>query len=77
MSEQTQHEKTTSRKRAAQPETIWFEPREPEPSMFDVAGYRPIRNFANGRLEYEIPSSDVDRFETHHFIQIHRVVRKR
>ena len=56
---------------------VRFESREAEPTMFEVAGYRPTRNFSNNRLEWEIPSEDVARFEAHHFCQMARVVRMR
>jgi hypothetical protein len=55
---------------------VIFESREKEPSMFDVAGIRSTRNFSTGRLEWEVPAEDVERFEQHHFIGIARVVRK-
>lgn len=55
---------------------VWFESREKEPSMFEVAGIRPIRNFQSGRLEWEVSHNDVDRFNKNHFVTIGRVVRK-
>lgn len=56
---------------------VWYESREPEPSMFTVAGYNPIRNFAYGTLEWKVKADDVGRFEQNHFFQISRVVKKR
>jgi hypothetical protein len=68
--------KKTPSKKAAAPSAVIFESREKEPSQFAVAGVRPIRNFANGRLEYKVPSSDVDRFEQNHFVMNGRIVRQ-
>lgn len=68
--------KKTKRAKPA-PAMVKFESREAEPTMFEVAGYRPTRNFSNNRLEWEIPSEDVARFEAHHFCQMARVVRMR
>ena len=59
------------------PQTIWYESREKEPSMFSVANIGCIRNFNNGRLEWEVDADDVERFEQHHFVMNARVVRKR
>lgn len=56
--------------------TVWFQSREKEPTMFPVAGIYPIRNFSNGRLEYEVPADDVARFEQNHFVMNARIVRK-
>ena len=56
--------------------SVWFESREKEPSMFEVAGIGPIRNFSNGRLEWEVPASDVDRFMAKHFVNNGRVIKK-
>jgi hypothetical protein len=58
------------------PTMIMFESREKEPTQFHVAGISPIRNFATGRLEYEVSSSDVDRFEKNHFVTNGRIVRQ-
>ena len=55
---------------------VWYESREKEPSMFPVAGINPIRNFTSGRLEYKVETSDVERFEQHHFCMNARIVRK-
>ena len=59
------------------PQTVWYESREKEPSMFPVADINCIRNFNNGRLEWEVDADDVERFEQHHFVMNARVVRKR
>ena len=56
--------------------TTWFESREKEPSMFEVAGIGPIRNFSTGRLEWEVPAADVDRFMSNHFVNNGRVIKK-
>ena len=56
--------------------SVWFESREKEPSMFEVAGIGPIRNFSTGRLEWEVPASDVDRFMANHFVNNGRVKKK-
>ena len=61
---------------AAPKGTVWFESRAKEPSMFEVAGIGPIRNFSSGRLEWEVPASDLDRFTSNHFVTNGRVVRK-
>lgn len=58
------------------PELVWFESRNQEPTMFEVAGIAPIRNFSNGRLEYKVKSDDVDRFAQNHFVMNGRIVRK-
>lgn len=55
---------------------VMFESREKEPSMFYVAGIRPIRNFSTGRLEYKVPSEEVDRFVQNHFVTNARIIRK-
>ena len=54
----------------------YYESREKEPYSFICADYKPIRNFTSGRLEWEIPAEDIDRFERHHFVEIGRVVPK-
>ena len=54
----------------------YYESREKEPYSFNCADYKPIRNFTSGRLEWEIPTEDIDRFERHHFVEIGRVVPK-
>ncbi len=56
--------------------SVWFESREKEPSMFEVAGIGPIRNFSSGRLEWEVPAADLDRFKSNHFVNNGRVIRK-
>ena len=56
--------------------SVWFESREKEPSMFEVAGIGPIRNFSTGRLEWEVPAADVDRFMANHFVNNGRVKKK-
>ena len=68
--------KAPAKKEPAAPTTIWYESREKEPVMFPVAGIQSIRNFNNGRLEYEVDSRDVERFETNHFFVNARIVRK-
>jgi len=59
-----------------EPKTVWFESREKEPSMFDCMDIRPIRNYSNGHLEWEVPSELVERFARHHFVDLGRIVRK-
>jgi len=66
--------KKTATKKA--PSTILFESREKEPTQFHVAGISPIRNFATGRLEYEVASSDIERFEKNHFVTNGRIIRQ-
>lgn len=56
---------------------VWYESREAEPTQFAVAGYHPIRNFSNGRLEFRVKADDVERFEKNHFVVNSRIVRKR
>ena len=63
-------------KKAAAPTLVWFESRQPEPSMFDVAGIRSIRRYADNHLEWKVMSDDVARFEQDHFIMNGRVRRK-
>lgn len=60
-----------------QPKVVWYESRHPEPSMFDVDGIRPIRNFSNGHLEWEVPAERDALFSQHFFVQTSRVVKKR
>jgi hypothetical protein len=55
---------------------VVFESREPEPIGFDVARISPIRNFGNGRLEWEVPQEDVERFSSHYHVVTGRVVLK-
>jgi hypothetical protein len=66
--------KKTATKKA--PSTILFESREKEPTQFNVAGVSPIRNFSTGRLEYEVASSDIERFEKNHFVTNGRIIRQ-
>lgn len=61
---------------AAPSADVVYESREKEPSMFEACEYWPIRNHANGRLEWTVPANDVERFETHFFFQTGRIVRK-
>jgi hypothetical protein len=61
---------------APEPDFVWFESRNSEPSMFEVAGISPIRNFSNGRLEYRVKPDDADRFSQNHFVMNGRIVRK-
>ena len=61
---------------AFKPELVWFESREKEPSMFEVAGYGALRNFSNGRLEWKVKADDVERFMANHFVRTGRVVKK-
>ena len=63
-------------KKAAAPTIVWFESRQPEPSMFDVAGLRSIRRYSDNHLEWKVMSDDVARFEKDHFIMNGRVRRK-
>ena len=60
----------------AEPTVVWFESRQPEPSMFDVAGLRSIRRYSDNHLEWKVMSDDVARFEKDHFIMNGRVRRK-
>jgi hypothetical protein len=62
---------------ASPPSVIWYESRQPEPSMFEVDGVRPIRNFSNGHLEWEVPAERDALFSQHFFVQTARVVKKR
>jgi hypothetical protein len=55
---------------------VVFESREPEPIGFDVARISPIRNFGNGRLEWEVPAEDLERFSAHYHVVTGRLVRK-
>lgn len=55
---------------------VWYESREKEPRMYVVAGIDPIRNFANGHIEWEVPADDVERFEANHFFVRGRIRRK-
>lgn len=61
----------------SQEQVIWYESRQPEPSMFEVDGIRPIRNFSNGHLEWEVPIERDELFSKHFFVQTARVVPKR
>ena len=61
---------------ALTPDYIWYESREKEPSMFDVADIGALRNFSNGRLEWKVKPDDTERFESHHFYKTGRVVKK-
>lgn len=61
----------------AVPQVVWYESRQPEPSMFDVDGIRPIRNFSTGHLEWEVPADRDENFRQHFFVQTSRVVKKR
>lgn len=67
-------EKKPARKVAAD-KIVVFESREKEPAMFDVSIYQSIRA-SDGRLEWNVPASDVERFSSHFFVQTGRVVRK-
>jgi len=56
---------------------VWYESKNKEPTMFEVAGISPIRNFANGTLEYKVHKDDITRFEQNHFVMNARIVKKR
>tara|TARA_X000000950_G_scaffold68618_1_gene84823 strand:- start:8573 stop:8884 length:312 start_codon:yes stop_codon:yes gene_type:complete len=71
-----QEETPAPKATAFKPDLIWYESREREPSMFDVADIGSIRNFTNGRLEWKVKPDDVERFESHHFFKTGRVVKK-
>lgn len=58
-------------------QVVWYESRHPEPTMFEVDGVWPIRNFSNGHLEWEVPAERDALFSQHFFIQTARVVKKR
>lgn len=58
---------------APAPTVLWFESANNEPVSFDVMGIRPIRNFSNGRLEWEVRAADADRFKANHFVIMGRV----
>lgn len=60
----------------AQPDVTWFESREKEPSAFHVCGIRPIRNFSNGKLEWEVPADKLDLFKLNHFVRNNRIILK-
>ena len=60
----------------AEAEYVWYQSREKEPTMFPVAGISPIRNFSSGRLEYRVKKDDGARFESNHFVQNARIVKK-
>lgn len=62
---------------SAAPAVVWYESREKEPAMFEVDGIRPIRNFSNGHLEWEVPAERDALFSQHFFVQTARVVKKR
>lgn len=53
-----------------------FVSRHPETSPFKVAGYRPIRNFSTGQLEWHVPADDAERVSRNHFVNNGRVVRR-
>lgn len=76
-----QPKKTATRKAEpdvpADPAVVWYESRHQEPAMFDVDGIRPIRNFSNGHLEWEVPAERDYLFSQHFFVQTGRVVKKR
>lgn len=69
--------KRIKRDEPSAPAVVWYESRLPEPSMFDVDGIRPIRNFSNGHLEWEVPAERDALFSQHFFVQTSRVVKKR
>jgi len=54
---------------------VLFVSRDKEPSQLRVAGYKPIRNFSTGLLEYRIPKEDCARFEANHFVLNGRIQR--
>lgn len=68
--------KKAAPKKAAAPEFVYYESREKEPTQFEVAGYRPSRNFSTGRLEFKVRGDDVARFEQNHFVKNSRIVKK-
>lgn len=72
-----QPEKAVTKKKEPKPTVVWYESRQPEPTMFDVDGIRPIRNFSNGHLEWEVPAERDELFSQHFFVQTARVVKKR
>ncbi len=58
-------------------EIVTYESREKEPHQFVAAGYTATRNYTNGRIEWEVPADDVERFEQHFFFTNGRIIRKR
>lgn len=60
----------------AKPKDVIFESRNPEPLMFDVAGYSSCRDHTSTRLEWHVRADDVERFKAHFFYQTGRVVLK-
>jgi|688.fasta_scaffold924665_1 hypothetical protein len=62
---------------AQKSQVVWYESRQPEPTMFEVDNIRPIRNFSNGHLEWEVPIERDELFSQHFFVQTSRVVTKR
>jgi hypothetical protein len=57
----------------AKPRVAIYESKGVEPSAFKVAEYSPRRDMATGRLEWEVPLEDEDRFKSHHFVLNGRV----
>lgn len=64
------------KKAKPEPEFVWYESREKEPSMFNCMDIRPIRNFSTGHLEWEVPAALVERFDRNHHVVMGRIVRK-
>jgi hypothetical protein len=67
--------KTEEPKKEAPPPFVMFESRSPESAPFEVAGIRPIRDFATGRLLWRVKTEDVERFSAHHHVVTNRVRR--
>jgi hypothetical protein len=55
---------------------VWYESRNPEPTQFDVAGIGSVRDFASGRILWEVTPDDVERFEKHFHFTNGRIRRK-
>lgn len=62
-------------KKSEAPKHVVYESREPEPSMFDCAGYSSIRVPSDNRLQWIVDAADEKRFVQHHFVVTGRVVK--
>tara|TARA_R100001129_G_scaffold169414_1_gene138140 strand:- start:1163 stop:1381 length:219 start_codon:yes stop_codon:yes gene_type:complete len=68
-------EATASKSKKKAPTHVVYESREPEPAMFDCAGYSSVRSDSDNRLQWIVDANDEKRFVQHHFVVTGRIVK--
>jgi len=65
-----------ARAASSEPSSIDFVSKERESHQFQIIGIRPSRS-NDGRLHFEVPADEADRFSRHHHVVTGRVIRKK